>query len=114
MKVPCIYILASKRDGVLCIGVTSDLWGRMAQHTQHLIEGFTARYDVTMLVYYEQFATMEEEIAREKALKRWRRAWKVKLIERINPEWRNLYDPESGDIVDAPADIERLPTNIRY
>ncbi|MGI9406889.1 MAG: GIY-YIG nuclease family protein [Hyphomicrobiaceae bacterium] len=101
MKRPCVYILASKRDGVLYIGVTSDLWQRMAQHAQHLIEGFTAKYDVTQLIHFECYATMDDAIAREKALKRWRRAWKVKLIEQTNPEWRNLYDVETGDIVEV-------------
>ncbi|MGI9386738.1 MAG: GIY-YIG nuclease family protein, partial [Methyloligellaceae bacterium] len=101
MKQPSVYILASKRDGVLYIGVTSDLWQRMAQHTQHLIEGFTAKYNVTQLVHFECFDSMDDAIAREKHLKRWLRAWKVKLIERTNPEWRNLYDPETGEIEEA-------------
>ncbi|MGI9405247.1 MAG: GIY-YIG nuclease family protein [Hyphomicrobiaceae bacterium] len=100
MKRPCVYILASKRDGVLYIGVTSDLGHRMAQHTQHLIEGFTAKYNVTQLVYCEFFDTMEDAITREGRLKKWHRAWKVKLIERMNPEWENLFNPETGEIAE--------------
>ena len=99
MKNPCVYILASKRNGVLYIGVTSDLAGRMAEHDQGLIPGFTLRYGIKMLVYYEFHADMEEAIRREKQLKEWRRAWKVRLVENMNPEWSNLFD--------APADRAR-------
>jgi len=102
MKSPCVYILASKRNGILYIGVTSDLEGRMAQHDQGLIKGFTLRYGVKRLVYYEFHETMDEAIRREKRLKEWNRAWKVRLIESMNPEWRNLFDPAAGEIAEGP------------
>jgi len=104
MKRPSTYILASKRDGILYVGVTSNLWNRMAMHTQHLIEGFTSKYNVTQLVYYEFHDTMDGAIAREKQLKDWRRAWKINLIGQMNPEWTNLYDPDTGEIADGPFD----------
>ncbi len=112
MKRPCVYILASNRDGVLYVGVTSHLWNRMAQHTQHLIEGFTSKYNVSRLVYYEFYDTMYEAIAREKRLKKWRRAWKVKFVERMNPEWINLYDPETGEIFDGTVESINLQAHI--
>ena len=107
MKCPCVYIIASKRDGVLYIGVTSNLHGRMAEHDQGLIEGFTKRYGVKVLVYYEFHDDMAAAIRREKQLKEWRRAWKVRLIETMNPEWVNLFDPANGEIIDGPADTAR-------
>jgi putative endonuclease len=110
MKEPCVYILASKRDGVLYVGVTSDLHGRMAEHDQELIEGFTKRHNVKLLVYYEMHDGMTAAIRREKQLKEWHRAWKVRLIEGMNPEWLNLFDPVSGEIVAGPADVSRLRT----
>jgi putative endonuclease len=96
-KQPCVYILASKRDGVLYVGVTSGLAQRVGLHKQDLIEGFTKRYGVHTLVYYEMHETMPAAIRREKQLKKWNRAWKVRLIEQLNPEWRDLWD-ESGEI----------------
>ena len=107
MKQPCVYILASKRDGVLYIGVTSDLPHRMAEHSQGLLLGFTRRYGIKCLVYYEMHPTMAEAITREKRLKEWQRACKVRLIEGMNPEWRNLFDPETGEIEFGPADVAR-------
>jgi len=107
MKVPCVYILASKRNGVLYIGVTSDLHGRMAEHDQALLEGFTKRYGIKQLVYFEFHETMEQAIRREKQLKEWKRAWKVRLIESTNPEWLNLFDPGTGEIAETPADLAR-------
>ncbi len=104
---PCVYILASKPNGVLYIGVTSALADRMAQHTQGLIDGFTRKYSVKLLVYYEFHETMTAAIRREKQLKEWRRAWKVRLIETMNPEWRNLFDPATGAIEPGPADVAR-------
>ncbi len=100
MKTPCVYILASKRDGVLYVGVTSDLHGRMAQHDQGLLEGFSKRYGVKLLVYFEFHQTMDDAIRREKQLKDWKRAWKVRLIESMNPEWHSLFDPNTGAIED--------------
>ena len=90
-KQACVYILASKPNGTLYTGVTSDLVKRIYQHKSHLTEGFTDRYDVDRLVWFEMHATMESAIQREKAIKKWRRAWKIKRIERSNPEWRDLY-----------------------
>ncbi len=106
MKRPCVYILASAPNGVLYIGVTSDLQLRITQHERGLIEGFTKRYGVKLLVYYEMFETMPEAIKREKHLKVWQRAWKVRLIKGANPEWRNLFDPSTGEIANLPIDAE--------
>ena len=91
MKTPCVYILASKPFGTLYIGVTSNLVQRVWQHRNGLVEGFTKRYDVRRLVWYETHNTMESAIGREKALKKWDRAWKIRLIEDRNPMWADLY-----------------------
>jgi putative endonuclease len=104
MKQPCVYILASKRNGTLYIGVTTDLYGRMAEHKQGLIEGFTKKHGVTQLVYYEMHETMEDAIRREKQLKKWNRLWKLRIIEEVNPEWQDLFDEERGELRDMPAD----------
>ena len=90
MKRPTVYMLASRRRGVLYIGVTADPARRIAQHKAQLSSGFTRRYGVCTLVWRETHATMESAIAREKAMKKWRRAWKINLIERANPSWRDL------------------------
>ena len=87
---PCVYILASDRNGTLYVGVTSDLPGRLYQHRAKLLPGFTARYSVAKLVRYELFGDMEAAIRREKQLKNWRRDWKLNLIEQDNPDWRDL------------------------
>ena len=108
MKHPCVYILASNRNGTLYVGVTNDLHGRMSEHIQGLFEGFTKQHEVKQLVYYEFHHTMNEAIAREKRLKKWQRAWKIRLIEGLNPEWINLYDDKSGAIAEGPADIRGL------
>ncbi|MFU8833622.1 MAG: GIY-YIG nuclease family protein [Wenzhouxiangella sp.] len=92
MKLPCVYILASKRNGTLYVGVTSNLVKRVWEHKNNLVEGFTQKYDVHQLVWYEVHEEMESAIAREKQLKGWRRAWKISLIEQENPEWIDLYD----------------------
>jgi putative endonuclease len=91
MKNPAAYILASKTNGTLYIGVTSNLPQRIWQHKNHLADGFTKKYDVTRLVYFELHLTMEGAIVREKQLKRWKREWKIELIESKNPEWIDLY-----------------------
>jgi putative endonuclease len=88
---PCIYILASGYNGTLYIGVTSALPQRMWQHREEIFDGFTKRYGVKTLVHYEPHATMESAILCEKLLKHWNRAWKIRLIERGNPDWRDLY-----------------------
>ena len=95
-KQPCVYIMASKRNGTLYIGVTSDMVGRVSLHKQDLIEGFTKRHGVHQLVYVEFHDTMDKAIARETQLKWWRRSWKIALIEESNPEWRDLYWELSG------------------
>ncbi|MBB4368876.1 putative endonuclease [Bradyrhizobium sp. cir1] len=87
-----VYILASKRNGTLYVGVTNDLTRRMVAHKAKLVPGFTKRYGVTLLVCYETFGSILEARAREHSLKRWRRAWKLKLIEDLNPDWRDLTD----------------------
>ncbi|HXV47493.1 MAG TPA: GIY-YIG nuclease family protein [Candidatus Binatia bacterium] len=92
MKQPCVYMLASKRNGTLYVGVTSDLVRRVWQHKNDLVEGFTKRYGVHRLVWYEMCDAMDTAIAREKAIKEWKRAWKIRLIEKCNPEWRDIYD----------------------
>ena len=91
-KRPCVYILASRRNGTLYIGVTGDLARRAWEHRSDAVEGFTQRYGIHMLVHVEFHATMGDAILREKQLKRWRRAWKLALIERDNPQWRDLYE----------------------
>lgn len=87
---PCVYMLASRRNGTLYIGVTSNLPGRISQHKASVIEGFAKKYGVSQLVWYEPHETMESAITREKQLKKWNRAWKIRLIMRGNPEWRDL------------------------
>ncbi|MBP3985183.1 GIY-YIG nuclease family protein [Pseudoxanthomonas helianthi] len=91
MKEPCVYILASGYHGTLYIGVTSDLIQRIWQHKNDLVSGFTNKYRIHELVWFEQHATMDTAIAREKAMKEWKRAWKIELIEKENPRWLDLY-----------------------
>ena len=95
-KVPTVYILASQRHGTLYIGVTSDLCSRIAAHKQGVIAGFTRKYSVKMLVWYELCGSMDEAIRREKQLKEWRRGWKIELIEKLNPTWRDLFEDTCG------------------
>ncbi len=90
-RLPCVYLLASKRNGTLYTGVTSNLLKRTWEHKQHVVEGFTKKYGVDRPVWYEVHETMESAITREKAIKNWKRAWKIKIIEAINPQWRDLY-----------------------
>jgi putative endonuclease len=86
-----VYILASKRNGTLYIGVTSDLVKRVYEHKNDLVSGFTKKYHVHNLVYYETTEDIDSAIKREKQLKKWKRKWKIELIERENPEWKDLY-----------------------
>ncbi|SOD42107.1 GIY-YIG nuclease family protein [Nitrosovibrio sp. Nv4] len=88
---PAVYILASKRNGTLYICVTSDLVKRVWEHKNDLVEGFTRRYSVHTLVYFEMHHEMVEAIQREKQFKKWNRAWKIELIEKTNPLWRDLW-----------------------
>ena len=92
MRTPCVYMLASKPRGTLYVGVTSDLVQRVWQHKSDFVEGFTSRHGVHNLVWYEVHETMESAITREKALKKWNRTWKVRLIEEGNPAWADLYE----------------------
>ena len=85
MKQPCVYLLASKRNGTLYVGVTSNLLRRVWQHKNDVMEGFTKRYGVHNLVWYESHDTMESAITRENAIKEWKRAWKLSLVEKDNP-----------------------------
>ena len=87
-----VYILASKKNGTLYIGVTSDLVKRCYEHKHDLVEGFTKKYQVHTLVYYETHDNAIEAITREKQIKKWNRSWKIRLIEEMNPDWRDLYD----------------------
>ena len=90
-KQPAVYILASKRNGTLYIGVTSELVKRIWEHKNNMVEGFTKRYNVHRLVWYELHENMESAITREKRLKNWKRKWKLELIENSNPDWQDLY-----------------------
>jgi putative endonuclease len=87
-----VYILASSRNGTLYVGVTNDLLRRVYEHKNGLVPGFTKKYGVHLLVHWEEFSEIVEAIAREKRVKRWLRTWKLELIERNNPTWRDLYD----------------------
>src|SRR5437879_3261891 len=86
-----VYILANNRNGTLYVGVTSNLIGRIWQHKEKVVDGFTARYNVGRLVYFEVHGTAEWAITREKQIKKWNRAWKLRLIEERNPDWDDLY-----------------------
>jgi len=90
-KQPAVYMLASKQGGTLYIGVTSDLVKRVWEHKNDEVEGFTKKYGVHDLVYFEMHGDMESAITREKQLKKWHRAWKIELIEKTNPTWRDLW-----------------------
>ena len=104
MKQPAVYIMASRRNGTLYVGVTSDLIKRVWQHRNHLMSGFTDQYGIALLVWFEQHETMFAAITREKAIKKWNRAWKLKLIEDQNPGWNDLWPMITGQTPDS-----RLP-----
>ncbi len=92
MKKPAVYILASQPNGTLYIGVTSNLTKRTHEHKNHAVESFTEKYNVEILVWYELHDTMEAAISKEKAIKKWNRNWKLRLIEEFNPQWKDLYE----------------------
>jgi putative endonuclease len=92
IKQPVVYILASKKNGTLYIGITTNLKKRVWEHKNNLIEGFTQRYGIHQLVWYEVHNTLDSAIKREKRLKKWKRDWKIELIESVNPDWQDLYD----------------------
>ncbi|MGC9029275.1 MAG: GIY-YIG nuclease family protein [Desulfomonilaceae bacterium] len=99
MKTYYVYILASRKNGTLYVGVTSDLERRMYEHKQSLVPGFTQKYGVKDLVYFETTESVEAALQREKQLKKWNRQWKIELIEKGNPEWKDLaadMDPRSS------------------
>ena len=91
MKQYYVYILASKKNGTLYIGITNNLLKRVYEHKSNLVAGFTRKYNVHNLVYYESHNDVYAAIAREKAMKKWKRAWKIELIEESNPRWKDLY-----------------------
>ena len=90
-KSPAVYILANGPRGTIYVGVTSALWNRVATHKDGTVAGFTSKYDVKSLVWYEHHASMDAAIRREKQIKKWNRSWKIELIESTNPDWRDLY-----------------------
>ena|SRR5689334_6620684 len=96
VKQPALYILASRREGTLYIGVTSNLTNRIWEHKNDLTDGFTKEYRVHRLVYYELHGDMPAAIQREKRMKKWNRRWKIELIEKNNPEWRDLWNEIAG------------------
>ena len=96
MKAPSVYILASRKNGTLYIGVTSNLIQRIWQHKNDLVPGFTRDHQIHTLVWYEQHETMASAITREKQLKKWNRSWKLELIEQANPTWRDLWNDVLG------------------
>lgn len=95
-KQPAIYMLASSRKGTLYVGVTSNLIARIWQHREHQVDGFSKQYDVTRLVWYELTEYMNSALQREKQIKKWNRAWKVRLIEGTNPDWKDLWPAVIG------------------
>lgn len=99
MKHYYVYILSSKRNGTLYVGVTANLTRRVYEHKQYLIEGFTSKYRVHNLVYYECSSNIHSALQREKQIKKWNRKWKLELIEKKNPEWNDLYE----DIIESPG-----------
>ena len=94
-----VYILASSRNGTLYTGMTSNLPRRIAEHKEHFLQGFTDKYNVTKLVYAERHETFESAATREKQIKTWQRKWKLRLIEELNPEWKDLAE-EGGFLMD--------------
>ena len=96
MKQSYVYILASGKNGTLYIGVTCDLVKRIYEHKQNIIDGFTKKYAIHTLVYFEIHEDIREAISREKRIKKWNRNWKLRLIEEFNPEWRDLYNEIAG------------------
>lgn len=95
-KQPCVYLLTSERNGTLYVGVTSDPVRRIWQHREHVMDGFSAKYETTMLVWFELHDTMELAIRREKRIKKWSREWKLRLVEASNRYWRDLWSDIIG------------------
>jgi len=105
VRQPTVYLLASRRNGTLYVGVTSSPLARLDQHRRGLVPGFTREYSVKILVWFEQHATMADAIVREKRIKKWNRKWKLQLIEADNPDWRDLAE----DIGFAPLENAGFP-----
>jgi putative endonuclease len=97
---PAVYLMASRRHGALYVGVTSALWDRVSNHKNDVFKGFTSQYGVKMLVWYEHHPFMEDAIRREKQIKTWKRDWKIRTIELMNPGWRDLHEA-----IDATATL---------
>ncbi|MEC5398081.1 GIY-YIG nuclease family protein [Uliginosibacterium sp. H1] len=95
-RAPCVYMLASERNGTLYVGVTSDLVKRAWEHRNDVVAGFTSSHGVHLLVWYEQHATMESAITREKQIKKWQRDWKIELVEKMDPYWNDLWEAING------------------
>ena len=91
-KHPAVYIMASRYRGTLYVGVTSALWYRVCDHKNGTTPGFTSKYGVNILVWYEHHHTMDNAIRREKRIKEWKRRWKIEMIEKMNPDWKDLHD----------------------
>ena len=102
-KSPAVYIMASGYNGTLYIGVTSALWNRVATHKAKSVKGFTSDHDVKYLVWYEHHHSMQSAIKRDKQLKKWNREWKFNLIEKMNPEWKDLH--ESIDVISTLVEL---------
>jgi putative endonuclease len=111
MRTPCVYILASKYNGTLYTGVTSDIVRRVWEHKTGAVDGFTKKYNVKHLVYFELHGTMEAAIVREKQIKLWKRIWKIVLIQRDNPTWRDLYDEILGVVPEMDTCVRRYDDN---
>ena len=91
-KQPAVYIIASERNGTIYLGVNSALWNRVATHKSKGLHGFSSKYKISMLVWYEHHDTMESAIRREKQIKKWYRKWKLEIIEKMNPNWSDLHE----------------------
>ncbi len=104
-KLPIVYILANRPRGVLYVGVTGDIERRLWQHRHHVVAGFTARYNVHRLVYYEAHDNFTNAIRREKSIKRWRRDWKIALVETRNPGWEDVWGTTPSRVI--PVEWER-------
>ena len=98
-KIPAVYMMANRKNGVIYIGVTSNLPRRVDVHKSQELDGFSQKYNTDKLVWYRLFNTMEEAIIAEKRLKSWKRAWKIREIEKVNPEWKDLAAEEGQDIM---------------
>ena len=109
-KSPAVYITANRYRGTIYVGVTSALWNRIRDHKNKVFGGFTADHDVELLVWYEHHHSMEDAIRREKQLKKWKRDWKIRIIEEINPDWLDLHDEIDATETLVPTKAGPLPS----